>query len=396
MGSISQDNSVDTPRQDTIIHDRWGVLKVTLIYAVVSALWITISDFVVEAFAPSISVFRELESLKGWLFVIVTAGLLYWLLTQFVATIGKWRSALEKSEARLLHTFDSVGTAVAITDAAGILTYVNPAYCELLDYEPHELIGRHVDITGLGGPGPAYAPRGTIEYVLEHRTTWRGEALRVDSHGRVIPVHLTVSPLMRGSEVLGLLGELVDLRTLRDWAPGLGGFALSLSRMTSKTTLDEIGEAAITEAVADTGAEVGVIALHDTAHDALMTRWSLGYETPPPSVFEHEQGVWHAVFERQAPVCVNDADETRIELPLLPGADASSAIGVPIRQEGETVGVLMVGHMTRSHAFSNTHLGMLEVIAHQLAAAMHRDHWYRAHLAIPTAPPRPARAPLAG
>lgn len=51
-------------------------VKIPLIYGVIALLWIFLSDKLLELYFPSFSDYQLVQTLKGWLFVIVTAFLL--------------------------------------------------------------------------------------------------------------------------------------------------------------------------------------------------------------------------------------------------------------------------------------------------------------------------------
>ena len=55
-------------------------LKITAIYAVIGGLWILFSDQLLAALVSDPATFTRLGTLKGWFYVIVTAGLLYVLI----------------------------------------------------------------------------------------------------------------------------------------------------------------------------------------------------------------------------------------------------------------------------------------------------------------------------
>ena len=54
--------------------------KITLIYIFFGAMWIFVSDRVLEFFALSTGVLTVLQTYKGWLFIIITSLLLYSLM----------------------------------------------------------------------------------------------------------------------------------------------------------------------------------------------------------------------------------------------------------------------------------------------------------------------------
>jgi len=73
--------------------------RLTLIYVVVAALWILVSDQVLVALVSDHTLLMKLEVMKGWAFVSVTAALLFFLMRR---ETGHWmaeKGAREKAEA---------------------------------------------------------------------------------------------------------------------------------------------------------------------------------------------------------------------------------------------------------------------------------------------------------
>lgn len=52
-------------------------LRITLVYLAVGALWILLSDRILEAVAGDGPTYAVLQTLKGWIFVGITAGEAY-------------------------------------------------------------------------------------------------------------------------------------------------------------------------------------------------------------------------------------------------------------------------------------------------------------------------------
>lgn len=68
-----------------------AVFRLVLIYILVSVAWITLSDRVVEALIDDPALQMQISTLKGWAFVLVTAALLYALVTRLVYMIYRAR-----------------------------------------------------------------------------------------------------------------------------------------------------------------------------------------------------------------------------------------------------------------------------------------------------------------
>ena len=75
-----------------------GPVRITLIYALVSLLWILLSGRMVEYLAQSVQQVSELEVSKGVLFVVLTSLLLYGLTRRMVARLEKAHDEVAKEQ----------------------------------------------------------------------------------------------------------------------------------------------------------------------------------------------------------------------------------------------------------------------------------------------------------
>ncbi|HEX2952327.1 MAG TPA: PAS domain S-box protein [Armatimonadota bacterium] len=73
-------------------------LKIVLIYLVLGGLWILLSDRLLALFVTDPAAITRLQTIKGWLFVLVTAGLLYGIITYYLAVIRRAVATLRESE----------------------------------------------------------------------------------------------------------------------------------------------------------------------------------------------------------------------------------------------------------------------------------------------------------
>ena len=88
---------------------------IVAIYAVVAGLWILFSDRIVGAFFTDPARLVAASMMKGWLFVAVTAGLLYWLMRRMSGAEARARQA---AEAQLAETEAARAEAEASRDVA--------------------------------------------------------------------------------------------------------------------------------------------------------------------------------------------------------------------------------------------------------------------------------------
>lgn len=113
----------------------------SLIYALIGILWIVISDAVVNRLVESGSQVTLLQTSKGWLFITITAALLYLIMRWGFRQQLKLTERLRLNELVFQAGFEQSRTGICHLDIEGRLIRANPALCELLGYPSGALNG---------------------------------------------------------------------------------------------------------------------------------------------------------------------------------------------------------------------------------------------------------------
>lgn len=118
-----------------------GALRIALIYAAVGALWVIFSGLGVELiFGLSTAAFFA-QTLSGWLFVCISALLIYLLTSRTLASVKESQKALDASQRVLSTIFDDLPGMVyrCGKDPDCRLDFVSPGAIELTGYSIAEL-----------------------------------------------------------------------------------------------------------------------------------------------------------------------------------------------------------------------------------------------------------------
>ena len=73
----------------------WPALKIALIYAAIGALWILLSDKLLAYFTTDLHVLTQVQTYKGWAFIVVTAILVFFLVHRQLIEVGKLNAKLQ-------------------------------------------------------------------------------------------------------------------------------------------------------------------------------------------------------------------------------------------------------------------------------------------------------------
>lgn len=115
-----------------------GPLHIAAIYLAVAVLWLLFSDRIVSSLVTSPGLLYEFQTLKNWLFVIGTAGLIYVLLRREISTYRSVTEHLRKSRQELLDILDAMPVGIVLTDGVTV-EYVNVSFSERFGYSLDEI-----------------------------------------------------------------------------------------------------------------------------------------------------------------------------------------------------------------------------------------------------------------
>lgn len=103
-----------------------------------------------------------------------------------------------------------IGEAVVATDAHGVVTYWNATAERMFGYAASEIVGHLVTDIGLVQPAPAYAEE--LLAAVRGGQAWSGHITCRRKDGRVVPVHVTDTPLLdEAGNLTGIVGVLRDV-----------------------------------------------------------------------------------------------------------------------------------------------------------------------------------------
>lgn len=119
-------------------------------YAVLGALWIYLSDRVVEALSLDARTLSVLQTYKGWAYVLVTGALVLWLSLRALRTQDQLATAVREREALFRNTFEQAAVGMAHVAPDGRWLRVNHRLCQILGHSEAEL--RATDFQQLTAP----------------------------------------------------------------------------------------------------------------------------------------------------------------------------------------------------------------------------------------------------
>ncbi|HNV69861.1 MAG TPA: PAS domain S-box protein, partial [Candidatus Ozemobacteraceae bacterium] len=120
------------------------------------------------------------------------AGCFNQMLDQIQSEIQK-RELAEREQARLATAIDQSAETIIVTDPAGIIQYVNPAFERISGYARHEVIGQNVFILRSGEQTPEFYQ--DLWAVLHEGRSWQGHFINRRKDGTTYEEDVTISPV---------------------------------------------------------------------------------------------------------------------------------------------------------------------------------------------------------
>lgn len=132
-------------------------VRIAAAYLAFGALWIWFSDAWLAAWVPAEDLTR-FQTWKGWLYVAVTALLVWWLVWRRLLAGAELAEQAERAGLRMRAVFDTVYDALLILDAdSGTVVDANARACKMLGLERARLLC--LDFTALSADQPPCTPQ---------------------------------------------------------------------------------------------------------------------------------------------------------------------------------------------------------------------------------------------
>ncbi|HWT79281.1 MAG TPA: PAS domain S-box protein [Candidatus Methylomirabilis sp.] len=183
--------------------------RITLGYAVIAILWIAFSDAVVTHF----KLHPAVMTIKGTVFVFVTASLLYFTTRRLVQAVQLASQELAQSEAylaeaqRLSHT-----GSWAFDLASNKYVYISEECFRMFEFDPQEGLPTRESISRLIHPEDWEGVRASFDKTLREKADTSTEFRIALSSGKVKYIQATRHPVLNDAgEIDQLVGTAIDI-----------------------------------------------------------------------------------------------------------------------------------------------------------------------------------------
>jgi PAS domain S-box-containing protein len=293
--------------------------KITIIYVIVGALWIFLSDKIMAMFYRTPEDLTHISIIKGWMFILVTALLLYNLISRGIKEMDKSQEALHLSEQRFGDMFELASVGMAQADPyTGRWQRVNERLCAITGYSAEELMG--MSFPEITHPEDRKYDWEAFQRVVQGKTPeYRKESRYVRKDGTIVWVNVNAALLQdtagRPLSCLALIEDITERRRTEE------ELRLNESRLESllkisqhrSESIQTVLDYALDEAIVLTKSEVGYIYSYDeVTRQFTLNTWSRevmqeGAIAEPQATYQLDQtGIWGEAVRQARPIMVND------------------------------------------------------------------------------------------
>jgi PAS domain S-box-containing protein/diguanylate cyclase (GGDEF)-like protein len=340
--------------------------QIVLIYAFFSSVWILCSDYVLKQLIQDCTQLTQFQTLKGWVFVLLTSVLLY-------GVLGWGLRSLQASYTLLQALIQGTTDGIFLKDLNGRYLIVNYAGTRILGRAVEEVIGK--DDTQLFQPEIAHKIRAEDQQVINSRNTQvYEEVLLVGEQERT---YLSTKDVYRNlqGEVAGVISVARDiterkklLEALQREKEDLAALSLVTANGISTLNLEQLLNVLLQRIVKVMQADAAVILLKDG--DCLRVRASIGLEQTNrlQDTVAIGEGFAGTIAVTGQPFYIQDAATDSRVIAIKPGK-IRSMLGVPLHRNETLVGVLHVDWLS-IHPHSDRELQLLEITAERCTMAI--------------------------
>jgi PAS domain S-box-containing protein len=284
----------------------------------------------------------------------------------------EYENQIKREKAFLEHLIDSTPAAIAITTPDGKISMINREFTTLFGYSPEEAANNFID--DLVVPDDMKSEAIRTETLSSASQKEIRQTIRKDKSGRRINVSLVATSIQMNNEVIAHLGIYRDITSERK-NQLLQEILYSISTAALKQyDIKEIYPIIVQELSKIWDTNNFFIALYDKESETLSLPFFADekdnfYEIPTKKTITG----W--VINNNKPVLLKEHDLKHLEesgIIELIGTQCKVWMGVPLKVESSTIGVMCLQDYNDENKFSQDDLYVLDFIANQIAIAIQR------------------------
>ena len=285
------------------------------------------------------------------------------------------RNRSEERISRLAQVVENSTEMIAIGDPDGRITFANQALLQSTGFSESEIVGQFFGTALLSGNNPPNLSE-EIRLQTASGSGWKGECRRVRKDGTDFPISLSTGTINSSQGLLiGTFGIAQDI-TERKRKEELHNSLFSIAAAADQAqTLDGLYRSVHQIICTVIPADSFYIALYDEQKDELQFPYYIDRADLPLTRRKSGKGRTEYVLRSGRPLLLDRSSERELQKrgAIEPtGRPTAVWLGVPLKVDKKTIGVMAVQHYTDPAAYDETHLQILENISSHVAKVIAR------------------------
>jgi len=184
-------------------------LRISIIYAVVGGLWILFSDNLLAFLLRDVPTLMKFSLLKGWLYVVVTAWMLYLLIRRYEIERRRREDFSRSQEQRYQNLVETERDVIYSLSTDGSITSLNPSFEKTTGFRSADLIGEN--FARLVHPDDLPLVNEAFRKVLRGETLPAFELRTLSKSGDYLVGEFMATPQMEEDRLVGMFGIARDI-----------------------------------------------------------------------------------------------------------------------------------------------------------------------------------------
>ncbi|VVP99537.1 hypothetical protein PS918_04034 [Pseudomonas fluorescens] len=170
-------------------------VRAALLYLLFSVVWLQLSGYLLNSFFDSSVELSRWQLINGYAWVVFSAGFIFIARARLLRCLGVGAKLRERSEDRerlrqAAAVFDCTREGVLVTDRAGLIVHVNPAFMRITGYQREEVLGQRPNTFKSGRHSAQFYQ--AMFATLDSAGQWSGEIWNRRKSGEIFPQWQTI------------------------------------------------------------------------------------------------------------------------------------------------------------------------------------------------------------
>ena len=359
--------------------------RIVLVYLMVGALWILVTDRLLDALVTDHALRSFLQTIKGWLYIAANALLLYWLIHRSATGLLKAEKALRELSERYRQMFERNRAIQLIVDSTdGRIIDANQSAADFYGYPLDRLLGMNIAQLSTLTREESLAE---MERARQEERTYFRYKDRLAS-GEIRDIEVYSGPIsFDGQTYLYSIVHDISMRRQAEEALRRQNEELAALHETTLGIINRLDHDSLLEAIVNRASSlldtphvfVCVVKENEHGEKYLLMPTGSGFfseEVGRPLPFG--DGLTEQVWRTAETIKVNDYSRWRGRRPTLDYMPIHAALSVPLMVGEEVVGVLGMAYVEPDRSISAEEVALFERLAKLASLALQNARLYAA------------------